>query len=98
MFKIAETQPQKDRNPDLDASKRFTECLNQTVTLSGFQLVEIGDITFAIMETSAGKISSSGEALGNLLSGMKEKFDAGESCKVRLILKKGKYHYLEDAK
>ena len=96
-FKISDATQKKERNPDLDESQRFNDCINQIVTITGVQFIKIGEINWAIMETNDGKVSSSGKVVVEQLEAIQSKLDAGDTTKVRLIMKKGKYHYLEDA-
>jgi len=96
-FNISETQPKQERNKDLEESKSFSEMVNQTVTITNYQLVQVGEHEFVVMDTDKGKIATSGKAIKDQLSGAKSHFDEGKTSKVRLIMRKGKYHYLEDA-
>jgi len=95
-FNISDEQEEQNRNPDLDASTKFTDCINQVRTITGVQFVEIGDIKWAIMDTDEGKISSSGKVVVKQLEAVEPKLAEGHKTKARLILKKGKYHFLED--
>jgi len=96
-FNLSEEQEQRERNSDLDEAIRFQDCINKMVTVTGAQFLKTGDIQWVIMDTSDGKISTSGKVVVEQLQAIQKKLEAGDTTKVRLVLKKGKYHYLEDA-
>ena len=96
-FKLSDEQETRERNPELDEAQRFQDCINKMVTVTGVEFIKTGDIQWVVMNTSDGKISTSGKVVVEQLQAIQDKLTAGDSTKVRLVMKKGKYHYLEDA-
>ena len=96
-FKLSDEQEQRERNPDLDEAQRFQDSINKMVTITGVEFIKTGDIQWVVMDTNEGKISTSGKVVVEQLQAIQAKLEAGDTTKVRLVMKKGKYHYLEDA-